>query len=266
MPGLNDNQLLRYGRQILLPQIGVRGQERLLCSSALVVGAGGLGSPASMYLAAGGLGRLIIADDDEVELSNLQRQIVHASGDLGRRKTASASARLADLNPEVAVTEVDERVNLEKLRPLVAQSDVVLDCSDNFETRYALNRACWEARKPLVSAAAIRMEGQLTAFAPNERGSPCYQCLYPEHTEGRTGGSTEGGAPSDEHCATSGILSPLTGVIGSLQAIEAVKLLLGLGDTLVGRLLLFDAMQTQWREVRLTKNPDCTLCGTRDAA
>ena len=258
MAGLNDNQLLRYGRQILLPQIGVRGQERLLCSSALVVGAGGLGSPASMYLAAGGLGRLIIADDDEVELSNLQRQIVHASGDLGRRKTASAGARLADLNPEVAVTEVDERVNLENLRPLVAQSDVVLDCSDNFETRYALNRACWEARKPLVSAAAIRMEGQLTAFAPNERGSPCYQCLYPE--------DAREGARSDEHCATSGILSPLTGVIGSLQAIEAVKLLLGVGDTLVGRLLLFDAMQTQWREVRLTKNPGCTLCGTRDAA
>ncbi len=254
MAGLNDNQLLRYGRQILLPQIGVRGQERLLRSSALVVGAGGLGSPASMYLAAGGVGRLIIADDDAVELSNLQRQIVHASGDLGKRKTSSAGARLADLNPEVAVTEVDERMDLEKLRPLVAQSDVVLDCSDNFETRYALNRACREARKPLVSAAAIRMEGQLSTFVPAERDSPCYQCLYPE------------GAHGDERCATNGILSPLTGVIGSLQAIEAVKLLLGLGDTLVGRLLLFDAMHMQWRELKLSKNPECALCGERNAA
>ena len=259
MAGLNDNQLLRYGRQILLPHIGVGGQERLLCSSALVVGAGGLGSPASMYLAAGGVGRLIIADDDDVELSNLQRQIVHTSGDLGRRKTVSAGARLAALNPEVAVTEVDERVDLENLRPLVAQSDVVLDCSDNFETRYALNRACWEARKPLVSAAAIRMEGQLTAFAPREHDSPCYQCLYPED-------DAREGARDDERCATNGILSPLTGVIGSLQAIEAIKLLLDVGDTLVGRLLLFDAMQTQWREVRLPKNPGCTLCGNRDAA
>ena len=253
MADFSDDQLLRYGRHVLLPQIGVHGQERLLRSTALVVGVGGLGSPASMYLAAGGVGRLIICDDDEVELSNLQRQIAHASGDLGRRKTASAKARLADLNPEVAITEVDERVNLEKLRPLVAQSDVVLDCSDNFETRYALNRACWEARKPLVSAAAIRMEGQLSAFAPSERDSPCYQCLYPE------------GAQSDERCATNGVLSPLVGVIGSLQAIEAVKLLLGLGNTLVGRLLLFDAMQAQWREVKLLKNPDCTLCGNRDA-
>ena len=254
MADLNDDQLLRYARHVLLPQIGVHGQERLLRSSALIVGAGGLGAPASMYLAAGGVGRLIIADDDEVELSNLQRQIVHASGDLGRRKTASAKARLADLNPEVAITEVDERMDLEKLRPLVAQSDVVLDCSDNFETRYALNRACWEARKPLVSAAAVRMEGQLSAFAPGERDSPCYQCLYPD------------GAHDDERCATNGVLSPVTGVIGSLQAIEAVKLLLGFGDTLVGRLLLFDAMQARWREVRLPKNPGCALCGSRDAA
>lgn len=254
MADLDDDQLLRYARHVLLPQIGIHGQERLLRSTALIVGAGGLGAPASMYLASGGVGRLIIADDDEVELSNLQRQIVHASGDLGRRKTASAKARLADLNPEVAITEVDERMDLEKLRPLVAQSDVVLDCSDNFETRYALNRACWEGRKPLVSAAAVRMEGQLSAFAPGERDSPCYQCLYPD------------GAHADERCATNGVLSPVTGVIGSLQAIEAVKLLLGFGDTLVGRLLLFDAMQARWREVRLPKNPGCALCGSRDAA
>ncbi len=249
MPGLDDNQLLRYSRQILLPQIGVEGQEKLLRSTVLVVGVGGLGSPASMYLAASGVGRLILADDDEVDLSNLQRQIVHASGAIGEMKTNSAKLRLADLNPEVAVTGINERMNPEKLRPLVGQCDVVLDCSDNFETRYGLNRACLEARVPLVSGAAIRMEGQLSVFAPSDPQSPCYQCLYPE------------GAGRDEGCVTTGILSPLTGVIGSLQAIEAVKLLLGLGSALVGRLLLFDAMKMQWREVRLRKNPECPVCG-----
>jgi len=249
MPGLDDNQLLRYSRQILLPQIGVEGQEKLLRSTALIVGVGGLGSPASMYLAASGVGRLILADDDVVDLSNLQRQIVHASGAVGEAKTDSATARLAALNPEVAVTAISERMNAETLRPLAARCDVVLDCSDNFKTRYALNRACREARVPLVSGAAIRMEGQISVFAPSHPQSPCYQCLYPE------------GAAQDEGCVTTGILSPLTGVIGSLQAIEAVKLLLGIGSALTGRLLLFDAMKMQWREVALRKNPQCPVCG-----
>ncbi len=250
---MNDQQLLRYSRQILLPQIGYEGQQKLLAAHALIVGAGGLGSPAALYLAAAGVGRLTLVDHDRVELSNLQRQILHDSRDLGRAKVASAQARLAALNPDVEVVAMHQRAQAKDLRALVAQADVVLDASDNFATRFALNAACVAGARPLVSGAAVRFEGQLSVFEPARADSPCYRCLYRD------------GEEAEQTCADNGVLAPVVGVIGSLQALEAIKLLTGAGDTLCGRLLLFDALRHEFRSLRLRRDPACPVCSTTEA-
>ncbi len=244
---LNDSQLLRYSRQILLPEIGIEGQHKLLDSSVLIVGLGGLGSPAAMYLAASGVGRLIVADDDQVELSNLQRQIIHADDAVGRAKTDSARRTLRRLNPEVSVETVCARLDSGTLPAQVARADVVVDGCDNFSTRHAVNRACVEAGTPLVSGAVARMEGQVAVFA-SVPGSPCYECLYAD------------GVGADEACVQSGVLAPVAGVIGAVQAVETVKLLLGVGAPLFGRLLLFDGARMEWRTLTIPQNPACPVC------
>lgn len=246
---MTDEQLLRYSRQILLPAFGIEGQQRLTGSSVLIVGLGGLGSPAALYLAAAGVGRLVLADFDLVDLSNLQRQILHATTSLGQTKTASAHAALSGLNPEVELVTVTRRLGGQQLADLVADVDLVLDCCDNFTTRFALNAACFAAGVPLVSGAAIRMEGQVTTFS-GRIGGPCYQCLYP--SDGQV----------DETCTANGVLAPLVGIIGSLQATEAIKLITGIGEPLCGRLLLLDASAMRWREVRLPADPDCPICSS----
>jgi molybdopterin/thiamine biosynthesis adenylyltransferase len=244
---MNDAQLLRYSRQILLPDFGIEGQERLHASRVLVVGLGGLGSPAAMYLAAAGVGRLVLADFDAVDLSNLQRQILHTTERLGMPKADSARIALTALNPEVELVTVKRSLTGETLPGLVADVDLVLDCSDNFATRFAVNAACVGARKPLVSGAAIRMEGQVAAFS-GQPGGPCYQCLYP----------ADGGI--DETCTANGVLAPLVGIVGSIQATEAIKMLTGLGAPLTGRLLLLDAAAAEWRNLRLRADPACPIC------
>lgn len=248
---MNDQQLLRYSRHILLEQIDVDGLQRLLDSTVLIVGMGGLGSPAAMYLAAAGTGRLLLADDDHVELSNLQRQILHATADLGRPKTASAQDRLAAINPDIQIHQINRRLLGEQVHEAVAQADLVLDCTDNFAIRQALNAACVALRKPLVSGAAIRMQGQVTVFDLRDDESPCYECLY-----GDGQGNDE--APT---CTEAGVIGPLVGIVGSVQALEAMKLLVGFGQPLVGRLLLIDAMQAGFRELRVRRDPNCGCCG-----
>ena len=247
---MDDNQLLRYSRHILLPQIGIEGQEKLLGAHALIIGAGGLGSPAALYLAASGVGRITICDGDSVDLTNLQRQIAHFTHSLGTNKAISAQRTLAAINPEINVTAIPQRVEGAELNHLVAQSDVVLDASDNFATRHAVNRACVGHGKPLVSGAAIRFDGQVAVFDLRAPSSPCYHCLFPE-----TGGE-EG-----ERCAVMGVFAPLVGIIGSIQAAEALKILSGAGQPLNGRLLLLDGLQMEWRSIRLKKDPACPVCG-----
>ncbi len=247
---MNDDQLLRYSRHILLSQIGIEGQERLLGSRALVIGAGGLGSPAALYLAAAGVGHLTLVDGDRVDLTNLQRQILHTPATLGKPKVESGREMLARFNAGVEVVAVEKRVEGEALAALVAQTDVVLDCSDNFPTRHAVNSACVRHAKPLVSGAAIRFDGQVSVFDLRERGSPCYACLFPETAE-----------PQEERCATMGVFAPVTGIIGTVQAAEALKLLSGAGESLNGRLLILDALGMRWREVRIRKDPACEVCG-----
>lgn len=246
-----DQQLLRYSRQILLEQIDVDGQQRLLDSSVLIVGMGGLGSPAALYLAGAGVGRLVLADDDHVDLSNLQRQIIHGTADLDRPKTLSAAESLLALNPEVRIEQLNMRLLDEQLYQAVAEVDLVLDCTDNFSTRQALNRACVALRRPLVSGAAIRLQGQVTVFDLREQDSPCYQCLYGDGDEVTLS------------CSEAGVIGPLVGTVGSLQALEAMKLLAGFGEPLVGRLLLIDALQARFRELRIKRDPGCTCCGSR---
>ncbi len=246
---MDDQQLLRYSRQILLPQVGYEGQQKLLEARVLLVGAGGLGSPVAMYLAAAGVGQLTIADDDEVDLSNLQRQILHRQRDLGRPKAESAKDTIASLNPDVTVTPLQARVGGAQLGELVRQCDLVVDASDNFATRFAINEACVVNRKPLVSGAAVRMEGQVAVFIPTRDDSPCYRCLYRE------------GADPEQTCADNGVLAPVVGIIGSVQALEAIKVMLGLGESLCGRLLVFDGLYGEWRSVRLRKDPACPVCG-----
>jgi len=248
MPAMNDEQLLRYSRQILLPEIGAEGQLRLARSRALIIGLGGLGSPAAMYLAAAGVGALVLSDPDQVELSNLQRQVIHDTDAIGEDKVDSAARRLAALNPECRVHTLPAALHGDTLTAEVAGADVVLDCSDNFATRFAVNAACVATGTPLVSGAAIRWEGQLAVYS-GHRGTPCYRCLY---------GDT--GEPED-NCTSNGVLAPVVGIIGSLQATEALKLLSGAGTPLTGRLLILDALHMHWRELRLKADPHCPVCG-----
>jgi molybdopterin-synthase adenylyltransferase len=249
---VDDQQLLRYSRHILLPEIGIEGQERLRKAAALVVGAGGLGSPAALYLTAAGVGRLTIADSDEVDLTNLQRQILYRTESIGARKVEAARTALLSINPEVEVVGLDRRVEAKDLASLVAQADVVLDCSDNFPTRHALNRACVAHAKPLVSGAAIRFDAQLMVFDLRRAEAPCYACLFPEE-----------GEIEEVQCSVMGVFAPLTGVIGAMQAAEAIKLIACVGESLSGRLLMFDAKAAEWRSVRVKKDPSCKVCGTR---
>jgi adenylyltransferase/sulfurtransferase len=246
---MNDNQLLRYSRQIMLPQIDAEGQQKLLAASVLIVGAGGLGCPAAMYLAAAGIGHIVIYDNDVVDLSNLQRQIAHHTPDIGTDKVISTRQTLNQLNPEVKVRAVKQRLEGEQLESEVKQADVVLDCSDNFSTRFAVNRACVKHQIPLISGAAIRFEGQVTVFTPGQDNSPCYNCLYNSDGE------------ELQNCATNGVIAPITGIVGSIQALEAMKLIMKIGDALTGRLLLLDGLTMEWNTMKLRKNPNCPTCG-----
>jgi adenylyltransferase/sulfurtransferase len=249
---MKDNQLLRYSRHLLLDEIGIAGQERLLAAHALVVGAGGLGSPVSLYLAAAGVGHITLCDHDHVDMTNLQRQIVHDMASLDMNKAESAARRLAAMNPEVAVVALAERLEGGRLEAAVAAADVVLDCSDNFATRHAVNRACVRHGKPLVSGAAVRFDGQVSVFDLRDREAPCYACLFPE-----------AGEEAEMRCAEFGVFAPLVGVVGSLQSAEALKILMGAGQSLSGRLLLYDALAAEWRQVRLKRDPACPVCGNR---
>ena len=249
---MNDDQLLRYSRHILLPQIGIEGQSAIVSARVLVVGAGGLGSPAAMYLAAAGVGTLVLADGDTVDLTNLQRQILHGEASVGRLKVDSGQETLSRLNPETRVESLPRRLEGRELDEQVALADVVLDCSDNFATRHAINRACVAHRTPLVSGAAVRFDGQLSVFDLRTDASPCYHCLFPE-----------GEDVEEVRCAVMGVFAPLTGIVGTVQAAEALKLLAGCEETLTGRLLLLDALEMDWRSVRLTRDPTCAVCASR---
>ncbi len=251
---MNDAQLLRYARHILLDEFGIEGQEKLLASTALVVGAGGLGSPAAMYLASAGVGTIILADHDTVEISNLQRQILHQTSRLGALKAESGRDTLLALNPEITVETRTVRLAGDMLDTQIAQVDVVLDCTDNFATRHAINRACVKHNKPLVSGAAIRFEGQISVFDPRDATAPCYHCLFPEaeDLEAAT-------------CASTGVFSPLVGIIGSMQAAEALKVLSHVGQSLKGQLLILDAFEMDWHRVRVKRDPGCPVCATRVA-
>jgi len=245
---MDDKALLRYSRQIMLPDIDVEGQERLLSGRALIIGLGGLGSPVAMYLAAAGVGTLEICDDDRVDLSNLQRQILHTTARIGETKVASARATLGGLNPGVRLLEREQRLDGTALEAAVEAADVVLDCCDNFATRFAVNAACHRHATPLVSGAAIRWDGQVGVF-DHRPGSPCYQCLYARDGQ------------EDLRCSENGVVAPLVGVIGAVQALEAIKLLCGAGETLSGRLLVLDGLRMQWRELHLRADPACKVCG-----
>ncbi len=252
---MDDRQRLRYSRHLLLNEFGEEAQERLLASHALVIGAGGLGSAALLYLAASGVGRITVCDGDRVDLTNLQRQIVHRVDSVGAPKASSAAATLAGLNPDIRVEALEERAGPERLLALARAADVVLDCSDNFATRHALNRACVAAGKPLVSGAGIRFDGQVAVFDLRREDAPCYNCLFAEDA-----------GVEEERCATMGVFAPLVGIIGTFQALEAIKLVAGIGETLAGRLMMFDALASRWHEVRLSRDPRCGVCGARRAA
>ena len=246
---MDDTTLLRYSRHILLPELGVDAQERFAHAHALIVGVGGLGNPAAQFLAAAGVGTLTLVDADRVDLTNLQRQILFDTASVGRHKVDAAGARIAAINPEVRVMQLAQRVGDAELAPLVAAADVVLDCSDNFATRHAVNRACVAAKKPLVSGAAIRFDGQLAVFDARDAASPCYHCLF-----------GEGDEFEETRCATMGVFAPLVGIIGAAQAAEALKLIAGVGRSLAGRLLLLDALTMEWREVRVLRDSSCPVC------
>jgi len=252
---MNDEQLLRYARHILLDEIGIEGQEKLLAARVLIVGAGGLGSPAACYLATAGVGRIVLADDDHVELSNLQRQILHTTARVGMPKAESGKAMLAGLNPETQVTALVQRLRGDALLEQVAQADLVLDCTDNFATRHEINRACVALARPLVSGAAIRFDGQVGVYDLRHDDAPCYHCLFPEADD-----------VEDVNCATTGVFAPLVGIIGSMQAAEALKLLAGVGRSLSGRLLWLDARTMQWHSVNVRRDPGCPVCASRPAA
>lgn len=248
---MNDDQLLRYSRHILLPEIGVEGQEAILSAKVLVIGAGGLGSPVAMYLAAAGVGKLVIADNDTVDLTNLQRQIMHSTEMVGHPKVESARASLQRINPLANVVPLHTRLEDATLDEQVAAADLVLDCCDNFATRHAVNRACVKHRKPLVSGAAIRFDGQVSVFDMRDPEAACYHCLFPE-----------GEDIEEVRCAVMGVFSPIVGMIGTTQAAEALKLIVGCGTPLTGRLLLLDGLAMEWRSVGFGRDPGCAVCGS----
>ncbi len=247
---MNDDQLLRYSRHILLNEVGIEGQERILAGHALVIGAGGLGSPVALYLASAGVGHITLVDDDVVDMTNLQRQVAHTMDRVGLPKVQSAAAAVAAINPEVRVSGVQQRADAALLDDLVAQADVVLDCCDNFKTRHAVNAACVKHRKPLVSGAAIRFDGQLAVYDPRDAASPCYACVFPPD---------EG--VQETLCATMGVFAPLVGIIGTMQAAQALKVLSGAGTTRAGTLTMLDGRDMSFSEVRLPRNPTCPVCG-----
>lgn len=247
---MDDSQLLRYSRHILLPEIGIEGQQAFVDASVLILGAGGLGSPAAMFLATSGVGTITLCDDDTVDLTNLQRQLAHRTDSIGTAKVESARQTLNAINPEIRVLSLQERASESRLGELVSEVDIVLDCSDNFPTRYALNRVCAASGTPLVSGAATRFEGQVSVFDFRRPGSPCYNCLYPEDTEAE-----------ETRCAVMGVFAPLVGIIGSIQAAEALKLLARIDSTLHGRLLTLDALTMQPRVMKLARDPHCAVCG-----
>jgi len=247
---VTDEQLLRYSRHILLDALGIEGQERILATHALIVGAGGLGSPAALYLASAGIGKITLVDDDSVDFTNLQRQILHTQARVGTAKAESGRQALAAINPEIQIIPLQQRLTGEALDALVASTDIVLDCTDNFATRHAINRACVHHKKPLVSGAAIRFDGQISVYDLRRDDSPCYHCLFPE-----------GDDVEEVRCAVMGVFAPLTGIIGTMQAAEALKLAAGIGESLTGRLLLLDALEMEWRTVRFRKDAGCAVCG-----
>ena len=249
---MDDSHLLRYSRHILLDELGPEAQAKFAATRALVIGAGGLGAPVAQFLTAAGVGSVTLCDSDSVDLTNLQRQILYATADVGRPKVEAAAARLSAINPEVALTPIHARVDFEALRELVASADIVIDCCDNFATRHAVNRACVEARKPLVSGAAVRFDGQIAVFDMRDPASPCYHCLF-----------GEGDELEETRCATMGVFAPLVGIVGATQAAEALKLIAGVGESLAGRLLILDALAMQWREVRVPRDPACAVCSGR---
>ncbi len=247
---MNDNQLLRYSRHIMLPQVEYAGQEKLIASHALIIGAGGLGSPVALYLAASGVGTLTICDFDNVDLTNLQRQIIHTTQSVGMNKAMSAQQTIDAINPEIKVKTIEKKSTHAEMETLISLADVVIDCSDNFATRYTLNRLCFKQKKPLVSGAAVRFEGQITVFDFRNETSPCYHCLFPDT-----------GDDQELRCADNGVFSPLVGMIGTAQAAEALKCLMGIGQTLQGRLMLLDALTAEWRTIKLSRDPACKVCG-----
>jgi molybdopterin/thiamine biosynthesis adenylyltransferase len=247
---MNDNQLLRYSRHILLDEIGIEGQEKLLAARALVIGAGGLGSPAAFYLASAGIGKITLVDNDTVDLTNLQRQILHTTERIGQPKAQSGKQTLAQINPEIEVVALTERAEGARLAELVQQATVVLDCSDNFATRHAVNRACVQHKVPLVSGAAIRFDGQISVFDPRRGDAPCYACLFPPEQQFE-----------EVLCSTMGVFAPLVGIIGTMQAAEALKVVAGIGESLAGRLLLLDGRGMEWTSIRVARNATCPVCG-----
>ena len=248
---MDDSQLLRYSRHILLDEIGIEGQERIMASRALVIGVGGLGSPAALYLATAGVGHLTLVDNDTVDLTNLQRQIAHTEARVGQPKVDSARQALLAINPKLNITTFAERIDGVRMGALVADADVVLDCSDNFATRQAINAACVQHGVPLVSGAAIRFDGQLAVYNPQDPKSPCYACVFPPDA-----------AFEETRCATMGVFAPLVGIIGSMQAAEALKLLSGAGKPAIGRLQMLDARDMTWNDIRIPRNPDCMVCAS----
>ncbi len=246
---MNDAQLLRYSRHILLDELGIQGQQQLLASHALIIGAGGLGSPVALYLGSAGVGQITVVDHDMVDTTNLQRQIAHTLADVGQPKAQSIQRAIASINPDVQVTVITQRADDTLLARLVPVADVVIDCTDNFTTRHAINRACVAHGRPLVSGAAIRFDGQVTVYDPRDAKSPCYACVFPESA-----------ILEEAQCATMGVFAPLVGIIGSVQAAEALKLLMNVGQALTGRLLMLDARNMAWSEIRMPRNADCSVC------
>ena len=249
---MDDDQLLRYSRHIMLDEIGIEGQGRILAAHALIIGAGGLGSPAALFLASAGVGHITLVDDDVVDLTNLQRQIAHTTARVGQAKVDSCAAALHALNPEMVVRGLRQRMDRESLAPLVTAADVVLDCTDNYATRHAINAACVAAHKPLVSGSAIRFDGQISVYDTRDAQSPCYACLFPPDA-----------AFEEVACATMGVFAPMVGIIGTMQAAEALKLIVGTGEPLTGRLLMLDGRSMRWSEIRLARDAACSVCGHR---